>query len=703
MFDERVVRTILAQTFGVDASSVEMHSFTIVTGRRNLDQAVIQVGFRVLLPPGRELLTFSREMKFLVDSGKFNNLLQGAGISGATPLVVEPLRAISPNGFVCDSTVQVCPGKPVMIDEPEILDTTSSVPLEMVLYIVSSLLAAILCCSLSLCCYLTRFRHLKDFLNYLSSPRPEKTRGQESAANPLDRPSNLRFTTTESKRATSRSMDSHGQSDTASIRSGKTSATNKTSVRFTRGAASDVNSNSDLGDRSSVRSGVTTRSNFTSFFQQLESSTREPHGTTLLDRPNSTRGASTTDWLPANNAKTYHAPSKTEPSGLQARAPAERANSVSFADDEDTARTAGSFTSRQTMEDFGNFTSRHTSAQLNKLQRDQRILAAKQHGLMSAAGLGGEAAASTRREAQLSPTSLRANDANVPMDSGASPASRVLADDPVTAALSVTGSDPWMNRGKPPQLWEPGTTVNRPNLFRSKFALDPLEAHPDSFIRDWLKRTTTQPSITDGKVPEVTINYTVKSRVAKFNPTEDAPSMPQYLTSKQALEDLESEPQNRGGGEWAGMPFIRPPQRSVGVTWLSDVRREETGHRPSEQVDPSGPNFPRHASRAPVTSESTLPALQHQGARADLSTPRWGGQGSGSQGYDFAITPRPDRGSVDRLRSALLNRLRSRQQGHGPEDGRGEGGISGEEEEREGVGEGGGRGGGEGGAPSTFV
>ena len=704
MFDERVVRTSLAKTVGLDASSVEMQSLSLVAGRRNLGgklgKAIIQAEFRVKLPPGRDLLPFSRQMRFLVDSGTFNNELQAAGIVGANPMVIAPPRAISLDGFVCDSQTQACEGGPVEVGKPKAVDSpAASISLTVILYIVSSLFAAILCCGFSICCSLSRFRHLRESLNNLRKSKPEKAPHEEGSANPLDRPSNLRFTAAKSNRSKSRAVDSEDQSDTLSMKSGKTRATNKSSVRFTRGTAAD-NTHSEMGDRASVRSGITTRSNFT-VFEQLKSSAREPSDSERFSKNDSTLALTTTDWLPDRCAEKSYGPTKTEPSISRARAPAERSNSVSFEYADEKSIAAGSYTSRQTMENFGNFTSRSAIARLNKIQQDQRVLAARQHSLMSAAGLVDEAAASGHEGAQLSqqptvasPASLRADGANVSMEGGALsprmllPAAKVKAD----AALSVSGGDPWMNRGKPPQLWEPASIVRKSPLFRSQFTGGTSEAEPDVYIRAWLKQSVPSP---------LQINYTAKPMVQKITPTEDAPSQPVYITSRQATEDIESEPAlaNRDGVQ----AHIPPKtQRSVGVTWSPDSHRGARGHGPSQEqlVSPAA----HKAFRAPISLESTVPAgvpaSSHQSAGASFATFRppisglrghdgaallsdrgvessQGGQVSaralsvgtsanGSRTYDFTSTPRPDSASVDRLRSAVLNRIFTQQQRHGP-------------------------------------
>ena len=706
-FDERVVRTSLAKTVGLDASSVEMQSFSMVTGRRNLGgklgKAIIQAEFRVKLPPGRDLLPFSRQVRFLVDSGTFNNELQAAGIVGANPMVIAPPRAISLDGFVCDSQGHACPGAPVEVGQPKAVDSPSaSISLTVILYIVSSLFAAILCCGFSICCYLSRFRHLRVFLNNLRKSQPEKAPHEEGSADPLDRPSNLRFATTKSNRSKSRAVDSEDQSDTLSMKSGKTRATNKSSVRFTRGTAAE-STHLDLGDRASVRSGVTTRSNFT-VFEQLKSSAREPSDSERFSKNDSTLALTTTDWLPDRCAEKSYGPTKTEPSISRPRAPVERSNSVSFEHAEENSIAAGSYTSRQTMENFGNFTSGSAIARLNKIQQDQKVLAAKQHSLMSAAGLVDEAAASRHREAQLSqqptvasPASLRADGANVSMEGGALsprtllPAAKFKAD----AALSVSGSDPWMNRGKPPQLWEPASTVNKLPLFRSQITGGTSQAQPDVYIRAWLKQSAPAP---------LQINYTANPMVQKITPSEDAPSQPVYVTSRHATEDIESEPAlaNRDGVQTHIPPMT---QRSVGVAWSPDSHRGKREHGPSQQqLAASGSPAVRKACRAPILSESTMPAgvpaSSHQGAGASFATFRppisglrghdgaallsdrgvessEGGQVSaravsvgtsanGSQTYDLTKTPRPDSASVDRLRSAVLNRILAQQQRHGP-------------------------------------
>ena len=701
MFDERVVRTSLAKTVGLDASSVEMQSFLMVTGRRNLGEklgkAIIQAEFRVKLPPGRDLLPFSRQVRFLVDSGTFNNELQAVGIIGANPMMIAPPRAISLDGFVCDNQVQACPGAPVEVGQPKAVDSPSaSISLTVILYIVSSLFAAILCCGFSICCYLSRFRHLRVFLNNVRKSQPEKASHEEGSANPLDQPSNLRFATTKSNQSKSRAVESEGHSDTLSMKSGET----RSAVRFTRGTAAD-NTHSDLGGRASVRSGVTTRSNFT-VFEQLKSSAREPSDSEHFSKNDSTLALSTTDWLPERSAEKFYGPTKTEPSISRARAPAERSNSVSFENAEENSIADGSYTSRQTMENFGNFTSRSASARLNKIQQGQRVLAAKQHRLMSAAGLVDEAAASRHREAQMSqqptvasPASLRADGANVSMEGGAlsprlSPAAKVKAD----AALSVSGSDPWMNRGKPPQLWGPASTVNKSPLFRSQFTGGASE-EPDVYIRAWLKQSAPSP---------IQINYTAKPVVHKITPSEDAPSQPVYVTSRQATEDIESEPAlaNRDGVQ---THIPQKAQRSVGVTWSPDSHRGGRRHGPSQQqLASSGSPAARNAFRAPISSESTVPAgapaSSHQGAGTSFASFRppisvlrrhdgaaflsdrgvessQSGQVSartlsvatsanGSWTNDFTSTPRPDSTSVDRLRSAVLNRILAQQQRHGP-------------------------------------
>jgi hypothetical protein len=254
VFNENVMRELLAVSFSVDFSSVEMGSFAISAKRRNPTFSKISVGFRVLVPEGQDLLLFSREVKFIVESGLLlqNSVRFGLGDVVMTIKIGE-LRAISPEGYICDEKLTECPKKIEVVTKgvAEKPLEPYTLPVEVIMIIVSSLLFSVICCGIFSFCYSTGFRHVKEFVNFLKTPSKPKKQGDETHENIFERPSSLRFENASQTKNGNDSVDLI--SDTVSVKSGKSG------IKFSRVQASDM-SQSDFNEMMSVRSAWTMRS-----------------------------------------------------------------------------------------------------------------------------------------------------------------------------------------------------------------------------------------------------------------------------------------------------------------------------------------------------------------------------------------------------------------------------------------------------------
>ena len=265
--NEQQVRAVLARTLKLDVSMVEIGALSVTAARR---QKMVQFGLRVLLPANRQLLPFAREIKFYIDTGIMDKAAAEMGIFQAF-MLSEPPRAISIDGFVCDTSYQVCPTDIVALEiQVAVKPSSSSISMELLLIIISAVLAVGIVGGCSIFCYMTRCRLVSDFVDYSQTPKQKAELGDDNAENPMDRPSNLTFETKSTKQKKQKHVEQDDVvSDTMSVAtSAKSRKTVKSSVRLVNASRStrDVNQ-SDFDDNSSVRSGV---SGFTttSFFSR---------------------------------------------------------------------------------------------------------------------------------------------------------------------------------------------------------------------------------------------------------------------------------------------------------------------------------------------------------------------------------------------------------------------------------------------------
>ena len=660
----------VAKGLRVNTTLVEMSSFSQRQVRR-ASKSTLMVGYRIILPEDRELLTFSRTIKFLVNSGSIDTEVNAIQVNERIELA-EPPRAIGPGGYVCDPATHICPTEPGIVSVPQNEGSSSfSLPFETVLIIILSSMGTILCCCLTVCCYMTRFRLIKDLLKSRLMPKPNVRKLDERAINPLDRPNGLRFEKTlqPNQKMKSKNQNDQDQSDTTSLKSGKTRVSTKSSIKFTRSSANDIApSVSEWDDISSMQSMSTDYS----VFSHLKSPDRR-RNTALSVASRASRAASFDHASP----KPLHSPLKSQHSSPHARNPSLSARMVSFEHHNEepdhtglsdlshsrvisrrpTSVSCSSLSVQTHSQAVGNFASSTISNRINQILQDQSHLDLRQHHLMSMAGLIDKAPVSVHREPFHAHSSA-------PKSPGFDNASTIK---------DVTSLDPWFDRGKPPQLWEPASTLSRPqSLFHVARAR--TEAQPEVYIKDWLQQQQTNTSRSEA--PQVTINYSVKSRIAHFGPPEDFPSMPTYITSRMALEDIESPPaRSRRNAPRVTLPqasapsapsAARPAAHCAAFGHPQSGGQDMTGlvTRSAASLDlvaASGVNlggagpqglgtYTQHASGWSGTSGASAPQEAYMLPRrptAALPSP---------------VTVRPDPGSVRQLRNTLMNQMKVRVQ-----------------------------------------
>ena len=511
-FHEVLMQNFLAKSLAVDVSSVEMHSFSTRNERRATSgNVIILAGFRVLLPEGKGLLQFSRDVKYRVQGGLLNDAALGLGFKRLS--LAEDPQAFSPDGFVCDETLGQCPeAEEEKLSMGSVVEETSSFQLALVLIIISSVFTAIICCCVGIFCRITKYRLIHGFVNYVSSPSKPNIMVDEDHENPLQRPSYMKFghkAAREQKRATTHDVKNDlDKSDSASLKSARTG---RSSIKFSR-VGTDGDANSSWDDGSSVRSAFTLRSTLTRSYDvsvspkfrmsairsvggQHETRSRVPtHEAASCLEPREMRSG--TSMVENSFSLSAFSPSKSEPPASPAGDTLNcSVRSVKFESDvvtetqrlsllnQNLSNRTTTFHQRFTRDNFQNLKSQRRYQEeiellqhlkLNHKLKQQSLmeLAAVANPTMPSLALSRNTTGQTKRDASpVLPVTARSIDTDSVLGTRSQnwrekkTLSSGLAE--ISEVENLGDADPWQNRGRPMQLWEPAASISTPQrIFR---------------------------------------------------------------------------------------------------------------------------------------------------------------------------------------------------------------------------------------------